>query len=152
MVHGCMVYTERTPRRQQLHVAPAMQQPNCAVSTPTWIGYSKTSYKSLVTHSEPHAAVVLRVLREPSVNSDRPRNLPSPKALPPTPTPPPTPLPWHQVRSVFLAQLTGCGLSTSQSCGFHDFCIKVGSDESHFNVSVGSDGQSHKTVSADHNL
>ena len=32
------------------------------------------------------------------------------------------------------------------------FCIKMGSDESHFNVSVGSDGQSHKTVSTDHNL
>ena len=31
----------------------------------------------------------------------------------------------------------------------NDFCIKVGSDESHFNVSVGSDGQSHKTVSQD---
>ena len=31
-------------------------------------------------------------------------------------------------------------------------CIKVGSDESHFNVSVGSDGQSHKTVSTNHNL
>ena len=28
----------------------------------------------------------------------------------------------------------------------------MGSDESHFNVSVGSDGQSHKTVSTDHNL
>ena len=25
-------------------------------------------------------------------------------------------------------------------------CIKMGSDESHFNVSVGSDGQSHKSV------
>ena len=32
------------------------------------------------------------------------------------------------------------------------FCIKVGSEESHFNVSVGSDGQSHKTVSTNHNL
>ena len=32
------------------------------------------------------------------------------------------------------------------------FCIKVGSDESHFNVSVGSYGQSHKTVSTNHNL
>ena len=31
-------------------------------------------------------------------------------------------------------------------------CIKMGSDESHFNVSVGSDGQSHKTVSTSHNL
>ena len=29
----------------------------------------------------------------------------------------------------------------------NDSCIKVGSDESHFNVSVGSDGQSHKTMS-----
>ena len=28
----------------------------------------------------------------------------------------------------------------------------MGSDESHFNVSVGSDGQSHKTVFTDHNL
>ena len=31
-------------------------------------------------------------------------------------------------------------------------CIKMGSDESHFNVSVGSDGQSHRTVSTNHNL
>ena len=28
----------------------------------------------------------------------------------------------------------------------NDSCIKMGSDESHLNVSVGSDGQSHKTV------
>ena len=28
----------------------------------------------------------------------------------------------------------------------NDFCIKMGSAESHFNVSVGSDGQSHKTT------
>ena len=28
----------------------------------------------------------------------------------------------------------------------------MGSDESHFNVSEGSDGQSHKTVSTNHNL
>ena len=34
----------------------------------------------------------------------------------------------------------------------NDLCIKVGSDESHFNVSVGSDGQSHKTMSTNHNL
>ena len=34
----------------------------------------------------------------------------------------------------------------------NDFCIKVGSDESHFNVSVGSDGQSRRTVSTNHNL
>ena len=34
----------------------------------------------------------------------------------------------------------------------NDSCIKMGSDESHFNVSVGSDGQNHKTVSTNHNL
>ena len=34
----------------------------------------------------------------------------------------------------------------------NDFCIKMGSDESHFNASVGSDGQSHKTVSTNHDL
>ena len=34
----------------------------------------------------------------------------------------------------------------------NDSCIKMGSDESRFNVSVGSDGQSHKTVSTNHNL
>ena len=34
----------------------------------------------------------------------------------------------------------------------NDSCIKTGSNESHFNVSVGSDGQSHRTVSTNHNL
>ena len=34
----------------------------------------------------------------------------------------------------------------------NDFCIKMGSDESHFNVSEGNDGQSHKAVSTNHNL
>ena len=34
----------------------------------------------------------------------------------------------------------------------NDSCIKMGSDESHLNVSVGSDGQSRKTVSTNHNL
>ena len=34
----------------------------------------------------------------------------------------------------------------------NDFCIKMGSDESRFNVSVGSNGQSHRTVSTNHNL
>ena len=34
----------------------------------------------------------------------------------------------------------------------NDSCIKMGGDESHFNVSVGSDGQSHRTVSTNHNL
>ena len=34
----------------------------------------------------------------------------------------------------------------------NDSCIKMGSDESHFNVSVGSEGQSHKTESTNHPL
>ena len=34
----------------------------------------------------------------------------------------------------------------------NDCCIKIGSDESHFKVSVGGDGQSHKTMSTNHNL
>ena len=34
----------------------------------------------------------------------------------------------------------------------NDTCIKMGSDESHFDVSAGSDGQSHRTVSTNHNL
>ena len=34
----------------------------------------------------------------------------------------------------------------------NDFCIQMGSYESHFNVSAGSDGRSHKTVSTNHNL
>ena len=34
----------------------------------------------------------------------------------------------------------------------NDTRIKMGSDESHFNVSIGSDGQSHRTVSTNHNL
>ena len=34
----------------------------------------------------------------------------------------------------------------------NDLCIKTGSDESHFNVSERSGGQSHKTVSTNHNL
>ena len=34
----------------------------------------------------------------------------------------------------------------------NDSCITMGSDENQFNVSVGSDGQSHKTVSTNHNL
>ena len=34
----------------------------------------------------------------------------------------------------------------------NDSCIKMDSDESHFNVSLESDGKSHKTVSTNHNL
>ena len=66
---------------------------------------------------------------------------------------------------VFYAQSTGAVISGQRGWGEremiylslhchhqNDFCIKMGSDESDFNVSVGSDGQSHKTVSTNHNL
>ena len=44
-------------------------------------------------------------------------------------------------------------IHTSLRCHHqNDSCIKMGSDASHFNVSVGSDEQSHKTVSTNHNL
>ena len=44
-------------------------------------------------------------------------------------------------------------IPTSLHCHHqNDFCIKTGSDESHFNVSVGSVGQSHRTVSTNHSL
>ena len=35
----------------------------------------------------------------------------------------------------------------------NDSCIKMGSDESHFNVSlIAMDSESHKTMSTDHNF
>ena len=34
----------------------------------------------------------------------------------------------------------------------NDSCIKMDSDESHFNISYYCEGQSHKTVSTDHNF
>ena len=34
----------------------------------------------------------------------------------------------------------------------NDSCVKMGSDESHFNVSVRSDEQCHMTVSTNHNI
>ena len=34
----------------------------------------------------------------------------------------------------------------------NDSCIKKGSDRSHFNVSVGSDGHSRKRFATNHNL
>ena len=48
MVHGCMVYTELAPRRQQFHVALAMPA----------VDIQKTRYKKLVTHVESHAGAV----------------------------------------------------------------------------------------------
>ena len=47
LVHGCIVYTERAPIRNQLHAAPAMQQPNSAVSGPFgWLFKNKQTNKN----------------------------------------------------------------------------------------------------------
>ena len=48
-----MVYTEHAPRRQQFHVAPAMQQPNRAVSIPfPWIKIAPSKKKKKIySHS-----------------------------------------------------------------------------------------------------
>ena len=48
---------------------------------------------------------------------------------------------WGKMESIYLS------LHCHQE---NDSRIKMGSDESHFNASVGSDGQSHRTVSTDH--
>ena len=34
----------------------------------------------------------------------------------------------------------------------NDSCIKIGSDEGHFNVVINCEGQNHKTVSTNHNI
>ena len=55
MVHGCMVYTELAPRRQQFHVAPAMPP---ALKYTTSVDIQKTRYEKLVTHVESNASAV----------------------------------------------------------------------------------------------
>ena len=58
MEHGCMVYTEHAPRRQQFHVAPA--KPVLKYTTSMDIQkqqqQTKTLYKKLVTHVESDAS------------------------------------------------------------------------------------------------
>ena len=54
MAHGCMVYTELAPRRQQFHVAPAMS----ALKYTTSVDIKKRRYKKLVTHVESPASAV----------------------------------------------------------------------------------------------
>ena len=61
LVYGWMVYTELVPKRQQFHIAQAMQQLNIAVSTPSrWI-LKIRAIKRIVTHSESHATWALSV-------------------------------------------------------------------------------------------
>ena len=54
MEHGCMVYTELAPRRQQFHVAPAMP----VLKYTTLVDIQKNTLKKLVTHVESHASAV----------------------------------------------------------------------------------------------
>ena len=42
-----MVYTELAPRRQQFHVAPAMQQPNSAVNYAISVDIKNTRYERI---------------------------------------------------------------------------------------------------------
>ena len=46
----------------------------------------------------------------------------------------------------------GGGRGRLYTCRYTVTTRMMGSDESHFNVSVGSDGQSHRTVTTNHNL
>ena len=56
LVHGWMVYTEFSPRRQQFHVAPAMQQlPKSAVKTPLLCIFKTRYKKNTVTRFESYA-------------------------------------------------------------------------------------------------
>ena len=57
-----MVYTQRAPRRQQFHVAPAMQQPESAVTTS--VDIQNTLCKVIVTHSESHTTTAQWVISE----------------------------------------------------------------------------------------
>ena len=52
---------------------------------------------------------------------------------------------WGEREIIYTYRYTSCHHQ-------NDLCIKMGSEESHFNASVGSDWQSHKTVSTNHNL
>ena len=54
MVHGCMVYTELAPRRQQFHVTSAMA---ARFKYTTLLDIQKRA-KKLVTHVESHASAV----------------------------------------------------------------------------------------------
>ena len=63
----------------------------------------------------------------------------------------------NDCRYTITTTMTIATLSPPQWLSLHchhqnDSCIKMGSDESHFNVSVESDGQSHKTTFTNHNL
>ena len=60
MVHGCIVYTELAPRRQQFHVAPAMSALKHTASVDKKKQKKKkTRYKKmLVTYVESHASAV----------------------------------------------------------------------------------------------
>ena len=58
---------------------------------------------------------------------------------------------WAAMRAILMFQRKIIDLSLH--CHHQiDSCIKMGSDERHLNVSIGSDGQSHRTVSTNHNL
>ena len=68
LVHGWMVYTELAPRRQQFQVAPAVQEPKSAISTPLpWIFKTKTRRERIQSLIQNH----MRHERSESVREQR---------------------------------------------------------------------------------
>ena len=56
-----------------------------------------------------------------------------------------------------MSEIPGCGgrggtIPNAALSPPEQFCIKMGSDENRFNVSINCEGQSHMTVSIDHNI
>ena len=68
LVHGWMVYTEPAPRTCAFHVAPAMQQPKSATSTPVH-HFHHVHGKDKVTLSESYATCAQWVFSRAELNS-----------------------------------------------------------------------------------
>ena len=68
LVHGWMVYTEPAPRTCAFHVAPAMQQPKSATSTPVH-HFHHALWKDKVTLSESYATCAQWVFSRAELNS-----------------------------------------------------------------------------------
>ena len=81
MVHGCMVYTELAPRRQQFHVAPAMP----ALSVHHFLVKKKKSHSCRITCERSESARERRIALYKSDHQsiNQPINPPSPSTHPP---------------------------------------------------------------------
>ena len=71
MVHGCMANTQRAPRRQQFHVAPAVSQPSSAVSRPLpWIIKTRYIQKRSESARERRTALYTKAIINESINNN----------------------------------------------------------------------------------